>query len=193
MRGKESIAVGIGDGIGITPAYAGKNSSSVAMSRAFTDHPRVCGEKCCFGSSCSPSTGSPPRMRGKVSRCCSRRAACGGSPPRMRGKDRLWQQRFHEVGITPAYAGKSDMHANGFCCPKDHPRVCGEKPFGLPSCLNFAGSPPRMRGKDSCGAEFQQPSGITPAYAGKSHVVDTIWPAFWDHPRVCGEKTKKIP
>ena len=24
MRGKESIAVGIGDGIGITPAYAGK-------------------------------------------------------------------------------------------------------------------------------------------------------------------------
>ena len=106
MRGKESIAVGIGDGIGITPAYAGKNSSSVAMSRAFTDHPRVCGEKCCFGSSCSPSTGSPPRMRGKVSRCCSRRAACGGSPPRMRGKDRLWQKRFHEVGITPAYAGK---------------------------------------------------------------------------------------
>ena len=172
MRGKESIAVGIGDGIGITPAYAGKNSSSVAMSRAFTDHPRVCGEKCCFGSSCSPSTGSPPRMRGK-------------------GLRDLVEVSF--VRITPAYAGKSDMHANGFCCPKDHPRVCGEKPFGLPSCLNFAGSPPRMRGKDSCGAEFQQPSGITPAYAGKSHVVDTIWPAFWDHPRVCGEKTKKIP
>ena len=29
-----------------------------------------------------------------------------GSPPHVRGKDRLWQKRFHEVGITPACAGK---------------------------------------------------------------------------------------
>ena len=90
----------------ITPAYAGKSSSSVAMSRAFTDHPRVCGEKCCFGSSCSPSTGSPPRMRGKVSRCCSRRAACGGSPPRMRGKVVFDEFIPERIRITPAYAGK---------------------------------------------------------------------------------------
>ena len=34
---------------------------------------------------------------------------------------------------------------------------------------------------------------ITPAYAGKT--LTGLNPYFpnWDHPRVCGEKTKKIP
>ena len=34
---------------------------------------------------------------------------------------------------------------------------------------------------------------ITPAYAGKSE-EDSLGEALvWDHPRICGEKTKKIP
>ena len=86
MRGKESIAVGIGDGIGITPAYAGKSSSSVAMSRAFTDHPRVCGEK---------NAKLLFRFRGL------------GSPPRMRGKGLCNPQGVSVTRITPACAGKS--------------------------------------------------------------------------------------
>lgn len=45
MRGKESIAVGIGDGIGITPAYAGKRKNHGGVIRYTKDHPRVCGEK----------------------------------------------------------------------------------------------------------------------------------------------------
>ena len=45
MRGKESIAVGIGDGIGITPAYAGKSIIKDITIPADGDHPRVCGEK----------------------------------------------------------------------------------------------------------------------------------------------------
>ena len=34
---------------------------------------------------------------------------------------------------------------------------------------------------------------ITPAYAGKRSTP--LYPVMdnWDHPRVCGEKTKKIP
>ena len=40
---------------------------------------------------------------------------------------------------------------------------------------------------------FKQLYGITPAYAGKSVEVraGNLWEK--DHPRVCGEKTKKIP
>ena len=34
---------------------------------------------------------------------------------------------------------------------------------------------------------------ITPAYAGKSIVVKRLKSRWKDHPRVCGEKTKKIP
>ena len=45
MRGKESIAVGIGDGIGITLAYAGKSAEWFFKQLVKADHPRVCGEK----------------------------------------------------------------------------------------------------------------------------------------------------
>ena len=34
---------------------------------------------------------------------------------------------------------------------------------------------------------------ITPAYAGKSSAKSFNEAASRDHPRVCGEKTKKIP
>ena len=39
----------------------------------------------------------------------------------------------------------------------------------------------------------RQGVGITPAYAGKSGVKSDIDGVTKDHPRVCGEKTKKIP
>ena len=29
---------------------------------------------------------------------------------------------------------------------------------------------------------------ITPAYAGKSHIISGLLPITWDHPRLCGEK-----
>ena len=34
---------------------------------------------------------------------------------------------------------------------------------------------------------------ITPAYAGKSHIAVFVDDLERDHPRLCGEKTKKIP
>ena len=34
---------------------------------------------------------------------------------------------------------------------------------------------------------------ITPAYAGKSVISAVTVATVGDHPRVCGEKTKKIP
>ena len=55
------------------------------------------------------------------------------------------------------------------------------------------GSPPRMRGKVSGQRRFYGKAGITPAYAGKSKVFLLSGYEVGDHPRVCGEKTKKIP
>ena len=71
--------------VGITPACAGKSLSCGDARSQDWDHPRMCGEKCCSGSSCSPSTGSPPHVRGKV---------CGQV------------RRTSYPGITPACAGK---------------------------------------------------------------------------------------
>ena len=146
MRGKVKQCLLEMSEIGITPAYAGKSVSRSCALQQSRDHPRVCGEKAPFRYCITCSSGSPPRMRGKVSECF-----CG----------------LVSYGITPAYAGKSRHFSGLRRCPRDHPRVCGEK-FMLP-CLFIIilGSPPRMRGKGKVGPFPALHSGITPAYAGK--------------------------
>ena len=106
MRGKAPfrfIVVACG---GITPAYAGKSSFFVNFRWVRMDHPRLCGEKATFSSRITRLPGSPPPMRGKADQVSVKNP---------------------EVGITPAYAGKSyrDFQLHFFCW--DHPRLCGEK------------------------------------------------------------------
>ena len=107
MRGKVSQFVNLFGGDGITPAYAGKSGLPLKVCKYKEDHPRVCGEKIVFRFSYPCVTGSPPRMRGKVSSSVV-------SPVSMR--------------ITPAYAGKSLQVRSQARRLQDHPRVCGEKP-----------------------------------------------------------------
>ena len=110
----------------VSPAYAGKRRTLTAALRSRRDHPRVCGEKCMSAIALWYAVGSPPRMRGKVFRCCvsgritgDHPRVCGekyrmkpnricgaGSPPRMRGKASFSRHSRPGDGITPAYAGK---------------------------------------------------------------------------------------
>ena len=90
----------------ITPAYAGKSCIYRSTTSISWDHPRVCGEKSFKTSTSCWSKGSPPRMRGKA--------------------HDLFRQAT-KMGITPAYAGKSDGERARTTKRKDHPRVCGEK------------------------------------------------------------------
>ena len=157
---------------GITPAYAGKRRKLKSHSPSTQDHPRVCGEKLLICSNFFSVVGSPPRMRGKDIRVV---CGCPG------------------IRITPAYAGKRKLSHCELLPRWDHPRVCGEKYHRGGMAAAQRGSPPRMRGKVDGSAQLWPLHGITPAYAGKSSVNG--WPSFAirDHPRVCGEKTKKIP
>ena len=50
-----------------------------------------------------------------------------------------------------------------------------------------------MRGKDHGKGLYLHVDGITPAYAGKSQKSKVEDWVEQDHPRLCGEKTKKIP
>ena len=75
----------------------------------------------------------------------------------------------------------------------DHPRVCGEKVFLSVPATSVLGSPPRVRGKVNFSILRLLPFRITPACAGKSPCICALIMALRDHPRVCGEKTKKIP
>ena len=58
-------------------------------------------------------------------------------------------------------------------------------------CIVLTGSPPPMRGKDTLRTCDCAAIGITPAYAGKSCDYREVGQGFQDHPRLCGEKTKR--
>ena len=70
--------------------------------------------------------------------------------------------------------GKVSLHS--YICPlkRDHPRLCGEKPYASKSAEQPKGSPPPMRGKGTPRQPNTRSSGITPAYAGKSYYVP-LW------------------
>ena len=153
----------------ITPAYAGKSGNVDHDYSYIEDHPRLCGEKSDRSATCFFKSGSPPPMRGKV------------------GDD---LRRNIRIGITPAYAGKSEEITCVEVKAEDHPRLCGEK--GHPRCSGFVeqGSPPPMRGKVDETISIYIDEGITPAYAGKRFILDSEVSLCWDHPRLCGEKEK---
>ena len=91
---------------GITPAYAGKSPTHQMSWKSVWDHPRVCGEKL---------------------KSMDQNAVSLGSPPRMRGKAKIKVDYTGRRGITPAYAGKSNIKRGIHHISWDHPRVCGEK------------------------------------------------------------------
>ena len=72
----------------ITPAYAGTTNPFATTANHSEDHPRVCGDYTFVGSIGMGRRGSPPRMRGLLS------GAQGRSTP---------------TGITPAYAGTTQI------------------------------------------------------------------------------------
>ena len=177
------------------------------------DHPRICGEKESKLQEIEDISGSPPHMRGKVATGRQTVCRCGITPayagksvakcgaveevgdhPRICGEkySGLFEQQ-NDAGITPAYAGKRHDELGRRLEGQDHPRVCGEKFRAYAKIWNEWGSPPRMRGKVIPCLLSLNHERITPAYAGKRH--SAMHPEMFcrDHPRVCGEKTKKIP
>ena len=95
--------------------------------------------------------------------------------------------------ITPAYAGKSFWGTAGYKPIRDHPRLCGEKPFLQDIFPPVPGSPPPMRGKVRMYKGNLAMDRITPAYAGKRSFPHGLVLASRDHPRLCGEKIRTRP
>ena len=105
----------------------------------------------------------------------------------------LTQNLARGLWVSPAYAGKSDRTFRAGRASWDHPRICGEKASAAGHCSTDTGSPPHMRGKGQTARKVVVELGITPAYAGKRRQTGNPPHGAEDHPRVCGEKTKKIP
>ena len=167
VRGKAMQAQEQREGVRITPACAGKRRTLHLVPCMDRDHPRVCGEKRHIAVAAKITTGSPPRVRGKV---CARPFV------------------LLLLRITPACAGKSPPRTACHGTSWDHPRVCGEKSFTRLSYCSAGGSPPRVRGKVPVCCPEHRKVRITPAYAGKRACTTTAIIQPKDHPRVCGEK-----
>ena len=106
----------------------------------------------------------------------------------MRGKALCRAAPWYQPGITPACAGKSETSTYAGYYIGDHPRVCGEKSLLRAVATHRAGSPPRVRGKDTQNDEHRKQGRITPARAGKSVSAVPARHGDRDHPRACGEK-----
>ena len=78
------------------------------------------------------------------------------------------------------------MQNNNFKA-RDHPRRCGENIYAERMTPAQAGSPPQVRGKPDSDHRPRQGTGITPAGAGKTPMLQASLPAKQDHPRRCGE------
>ena len=129
------------------------------------------------GKTCTEHT-LPLKPRDHPRRCGenhSRRqlkAVKTGSPPQVRGKLASSSHDAPAFGITPAGAGKTQQRTSS-------------RQYEL-------GSPPQVRGKQRAAAAPRKRRRITPAGAGKTGSSDGKPPVARDHPRRCGENTKKI-
>ncbi len=92
------------------------------------------------------------------------------------------------IRITPACAGRRLELDKARRDARDHPRVCGEKFYGVRPGWHVGGSPPRVRGEDFRDVSRKRQRRITPACAGRRLHCDCALSGLWDHPRVCGEK-----
>ena len=110
---------------GITPAYAGSTQRRRTPAGSAGDHPRVRGEH--------PTPKDSRRIR-------------RGSPPRTRGAPAHGWPVGRGAGITPAYAGSTQVSVMPQTIARDHPRVRGEHHAGHVSVHPGQGSPPRTRG-----------------------------------------------
>ena len=105
-RGKEFLNADCPHICGITPACAGKSSTSSTKKMRSGDH---------------------PRMRGEKQQAMQMQAMQQGSPPHARGKVRMSSALLGHFGITPACAGKSRGRRGNGRRVRDHPRMRGEK------------------------------------------------------------------
>ena len=110
----------------------------------------------------------------------------------MRGTQNIYLNDTKSFRITPAHAGNTSHVPIILEFIQDHPRPCGEHPVPLSSSPVNIGSPPPMRGTRDIMKCDEIINRITPAHAGNTYHLNENTVHHQDHPRPCGEHTKKI-
>ena len=132
---------------GIIPACAGSTSWETLRRSSIRDHPRMCGE----------------HELGDFAAFLDQ-----GSSPHVRGARRRQQDHPGSQGIIPACAGSTSRPPDLHTVPRDHPRMCGERPLVTSSASPSAGSSPHVRGARRRQQDHPGSQGIIPACAGST-------------------------
>ena len=115
-----------------------------------------------------------------------------GSSPHVRGTPKRLALNRAFAGIIPACAGNTPATALSASRSRDHPRMCGEHHGSSAWPRSCPGSSPHVRGTPvGLGGQGQE-RGIIPACAGNTMTANSMDVTARDHPRMCGEHTKKI-
>ena len=153
-------------GAGLIPAHAGKTNPLASRVRSSAAHPRSRGENDDSGRARRLGLGSSPLTRGKLY---------------------LAPQLFLLCGLIPAHAGKPADNVSQWDTLEAHPRSRGENSMSPRRASIEPGSSPLTRGKPAGGGRSQEPRGLIPAHAGKTHATSTRSPCCRAHPRSRGE------
>ena len=110
-----------------------------------------------------------------------------GSPPHSRGRLFGGIKTAVEVGLTPAFAGKTLGDWCRSFRPQAHPRIRGEDKHICWAYRREQGSPPHSRGRHFRIGVLGVLVGLTPAFAGKTRcrILDECHNRA--HPRIRGE------
>ena len=212
MRGTLDLPRPEGGTYGIIPAYAGNTNFQMTMHETHGDHPRICGEHLLNDGTLFLASGSSPHMRGtpqarivRVGRPgiipayagntsssdSARRSAgdhpriCGEHPPRN-------LRHTFGTGSSPHMRGTRRCNRRTRTIPVDHPRICGEHAHERGFGDATVGSSPHMRGTPYAIDFVHEITGIIPAYAGNTEDLYLTRRQNRDHPRICGEHTKRL-
>jgi len=113
-----------------------------------------------------------PRTRGEHGRLSGSSNLPLGSPPHTRGTHTLHRHLGYDIGITPAHAGNTQDVGIIEDVIEDHPRTRGEHASSATLGLSALGSPPHTRGTRQIEGKLLDETGITPAHAGNTHLLD---------------------
>ena len=128
-----------------------------------------------------------PRSQGENKQLLVAAASQRGSSPLTRGKrDRLRELRL-ELGLIPAYAGKTTRAPHSPSPRRAHPHSRGENGVDGDGDRVVSGSSPLTRGKRREQAPGREQVGLIPAHAGKTASARPSDACPAAHPRSRGE------
>ena len=147
VRGRRLPTAPPHGGTGLIPACAGQTSPPKKACPAQRAHPRVCGADFELAGVLLKSTGSSPRVRGRL----------GGVEVSH------WLFR-----LIPACAGQTWFNGGPYGGHTAHPRVCGADRRLICSPRTSGGSSPRVRGRQRGEARQGRHHRLIPACAGQT-------------------------